>query len=79
MRIENLISARPAASTEFGSFLDFEVLTLCPIDVRALIPSILTSEERDWLNSYHARIRKILSPHLSLRAEKWLEQAVLPI
>ena len=79
VRIENLISARPAASTEFGSFLDFEVLTLCPIDVRALIPSILTSEERDWLNSYHARIRKILSPHLSLRAEKWLEQAVLPI
>ena len=79
VRIENLIAARPAASTEFGSFLDFEVLTLCPIDVRTIHSSMLTSEETDWLNSYHDRIRRILSPHLSADAQKWLEQAVLPL
>ena len=64
---------REAGQTEFGDFLKFETLTLCPIDTRCLVPSLLTIEERQWFNDYHAQVRQRLSPLLSGAALEWLQ------
>ncbi|KEZ67370.1 peptidase M24, partial [Pseudomonas syringae pv. syringae FF5] len=53
VRIENLVINQEAGKTEFGEFLRFETLTLCPIDTRCLEVSMLNAEERAWLNDYH--------------------------
>ncbi|WP_339454208.1 aminopeptidase P family protein [Pseudomonas sp. EA_5y_Pfl2_R50] len=73
VRIENLAMNREAGSSEFGEFLKFETLTLCPIDTRCLVPSLLSEEEKQWFNAYHAEVRERLSPLLEGDALKWLE------
>ncbi|WP_122663755.1 aminopeptidase P family protein [Pseudomonas viridiflava] len=72
VRIENLVINREAESTEFGDFLRFETLTLCPIDTRCLDLNALTQDERTWLNDYHAEVNKRLSPLLQGTALEWL-------
>ncbi|NHC61265.1 aminopeptidase P family protein [Paenalcaligenes suwonensis] len=74
IRIENLVVAQPALSTEFGYFLRFETLTLCPIDTRCIERSLLTQDEVQWLNSYHAEVRERLSPLLQAEALAWLQE-----
>ncbi|MFK0314457.1 aminopeptidase P family protein [Pseudomonas sp. NPDC090233] len=73
VRIENLVVNRELGKTGFGDFLNFETLTLCPIDTRCLIASMLTKEERDWLDHYHATVRHRLAPLLAGDALAWLE------
>ncbi|MGH8419760.1 MAG: aminopeptidase P family protein [Pseudomonas sp.] len=73
VRIENLVINQEAGKTEFGEFLEFETLTLCPIDTRCLETSLLTKEEREWLNDYHAQVKRRLSPLLEGAALAWLE------
>ncbi|MFS2161425.1 aminopeptidase P family protein [Pseudomonas sp. Pseusp122] len=73
VRIENLAINREAGSTEFGEFLKFETLTLCPIDTRCLELSLLTTEERAWLNDYHSQVRLRLSPLVQGAALDWLK------
>ncbi|MGR4039737.1 aminopeptidase P family protein [Pseudomonas sp. 910_21] len=73
VRIENLVLNREAGTTEFGEFLRFETLTLCPIDSRCLEPSLLTQEEREWFNAYHGDVRRRLSPLLEGAALEWLQ------
>lgn len=72
VRIENLVLNREAGSSEFGEFLAFETLTLCPIDTRCLEPSLLTQDEKDWLNAYHGEVQRRLSPLLDGAALQWL-------
>jgi Xaa-Pro aminopeptidase len=78
IRIENLVLNVPAASTavgesnEFGEFLEFETLTLCPIDTRCIERALLRSDEIDWLNRYHATVRARLAPLLAGDALAWL-------
>ncbi|MDR9754020.1 aminopeptidase P family protein [Pseudomonas sp. SZMC_28357] len=72
VRIENLVLNREAGSSEFGEFLKFETLTLCPIDTRCLEASLLTQDEKDWFNAYHAEVRERLSPLLDGAALAWL-------
>ena len=72
VRIENLVLNREAGSSEFGQFLRFETLTLCPIDTRCLETSLLTEDEREWFNGYHAEVRRRLSPLLEGPALEWL-------
>ena len=72
VRIENLAMNQVAGSSEFGEFLKFETLTLCPIDTRCLVPSLLTQEEKQWFNAYHAEVRERLSPLLEGAALEWL-------
>jgi Xaa-Pro aminopeptidase len=55
--------------------LGFETLTLAPFDQRLIVPELLTAEELEWLNAYHARVRKELSPQLKGAALKWLKAA----
>jgi Xaa-Pro aminopeptidase len=72
VRIENLAMNREAGSSEFGEFLKFETLTLCPIDTRCLDTSLLSEEEKQWFNAYHAEVRERLSPLLDGAALEWL-------
>jgi len=75
VRIENLVANQPVASpqeTEFGKFLHFETLTLCPIDTRPIDLSLMTAEEIRWLNAYHADVREKLLPLVDGEARDWL-------
>lgn len=73
VRIENLVLNREAGASEFGEFLKFETLTLCPIDTRCLEASLLTREELEWLNGYHKQVCERLSPLLEGDALAWLQ------
>ncbi|PWF55598.1 aminopeptidase P family protein [Massilia glaciei] len=74
IRLENLVANRRAQETEFGQFLAFETLTLCPIDTRLLDLALLRPDEAAWLNNYHATVRARLLPHVAGPAKAWLEQ-----
>lgn len=74
IRIENLVMNEAAGKTEFGDFLKFETLTLCPIDTRCIDLTLLRDDERAWLNDYHATVRERVSPHVSGAAKTWLEK-----
>jgi Xaa-Pro aminopeptidase len=79
VRIENLLLAVPYETNEFGEFLAFETLTLCPIDTRCLEPSLLDDAERRWLDEYHAAVRARLAPHLAGAPLDWLMRATQPL
>ncbi|MDL2284861.1 aminopeptidase P family protein [Oxalobacter sp. OttesenSCG-928-P03] len=72
IRLENLVVNRNARTTEFGEYLGFETLTLCPLDTRCMDMSLLTHAEVAWLNRYHAEVRHRLLPLLSETAKAWL-------
>jgi Xaa-Pro aminopeptidase len=73
IRIENLVYCVPGDSTEFGEFLRFETLTLCPIDARCIDLALLRADEIAWLNDYHAQVRARLAPHVTGAALAWLK------
>lgn len=76
VRIENCLLSVGAGETQFGQFLKFEPLTLCPYDRNLILPEILNEEERLWLNEYHAKVREALTPYLvSDEERKWLCEA----
>ncbi len=72
IRIENLVLNQPAFKSEFGDFLRFETLTLCPIDSRCIELELLRDDEREWLNNYHQEVRERLSPRVEGEARDWL-------
>ena len=72
VRIENTLLVTPYRETEFGQFLQFESLTLCPIDTTPIIRELLSQEEIDWLNQYHEMVFEQLSPHLEADEREWL-------
>ena len=73
IRIENLVLNRSAGTAEFGEFLRFETLTLCPIDTRCIDMALMREDEITWLNDYHAIVRARLAPHVEGAAAAWLE------
>ncbi|MET3556182.1 aminopeptidase P family protein [Burkholderia sp. 567] len=79
IRIENLVVNRAGGQTEFGDFLAFETLTLCPIDTRCVLVEMLHEEERAWLNAYHATVRERVGRHVSGDAKAWLDARAQPI
>lgn len=79
VRIENLVVNREAGNSAFGDFLNFETLTLCPIDTRCLLPELLTQEELGWLNGYHATVRERIAPLLKGDALAWLQARTAPL
>ena len=79
VRIENTLLITPYMETEFGKFLQFESLTLCPIDKSPIVKEMLLEEEIDWLNTYHQRVYDTLSPHLSEDEKMWLSDACAPL
>jgi Xaa-Pro aminopeptidase len=79
VRIENLVLNVAAPSSEFGEFLEFETLTLCPIDTRCIDFSLLRADEAQWLNRYHATVRERLAPKLDGDALAWLMVRTEPV
>jgi len=79
VRIENMLLTVPYKTTGFGSFLQFETLTLCPIDTSPVIAGMLTAEERAWLNSYHKTVFDRLAPLLADEERAWLRDATAEI
>ena len=79
VRIENLVLTVPAETTEFGEFLKFETLTLCPIDTRCIERELMSVDEIDWLNAYHAEVLRRVGPLVEGDARAWLESRTRPI
>lgn len=79
IRIENLVLAVPAETTEFGEFLEFETLTLCPIDTELVDADLLDPRERTWLDAYHATVRLRLEPLVQGAAKDWLLRHTQPL
>jgi Xaa-Pro aminopeptidase len=76
VRIENLVLNVPATTAEgggFGDFLEFETLTLCPIDTRCIDRALLRDDEVAWLNAYHATVRERLAARVGPQALAWLQ------
>lgn len=72
IRTENLVRVRESVATEFGQFLEFETLTLFPIDKNLIDPSMLTQQELNWLNNYHQEVYDKLAPMLTADEQAWL-------
>lgn len=88
IRIENLVLNVPVTpkvsptepgDPEHGDYLDFETLTLCPIDTRCIDLSLMRIDELDWLDAYHAEVLKRLSPLVTGDALTWLQTRTQPI
>ena len=79
IRCENLVLTVPAMETEFGKFYRFETLTLCPFDLSLFDTSIMTHQEIEWLNEYHARVRVSLAAELEGRPRDWLDRNTPPV
>jgi Xaa-Pro aminopeptidase len=77
IRIENLVvvtEPEDFAGSERG-MMRFETITLAPIDLELVEVSLLTDDERNWLDAYHTRVREVLSPHLDVETKAWLDHA----
>lgn len=80
VRIENTLLISHYKDTEFGKFLQFESLTLCPIDTTPVVKEELLPEEVAWLNEYHQHVYDMLAPHFDDEGDKeWLRKATMPI
>ena len=82
VRIENLVLNVAASTPEgatFDEFLEFETLTLCPIDTRCIDRSLMRADELAWLNAYHATVRERLAPRVGAAALAWLNERTAPI
>lgn len=80
IRIENLVACEPAFETEFGKFLKFRTITLCPIDTRPIKVDLLTENEKAWLNNYHSMVKATLIDLLDDESDKqWLIKATQEI
>ena len=79
IRIENLVHVVPAQKTEFGQFLQFETVTLFPIDRELIDITLLNEDEEMWIDEYHAEVVRKLSPSLTDEEVIWLENKCRPI
>jgi len=80
IRIENLVVVQEHENTEYGGqFMAFETLTVCPIDLEAIDVSLLTIEEKTWLNEYHKTVYEKLSTYLQGEELEYLKQATVVI
>ena len=79
IRCENLVLCRRAISNEFGTFLRFETLTLFPFDRKLFDLNLMTGEEIEWVDNYHARVRTLLTPGLDDEAKEWLHARTQPL
>ena len=79
VRIENTLLIKEFVETEFGKFLQMESLTLCPIDTTPIDLSMLLPEEVEWLDAYHEKVYRQLSPYLDEDERAWLLDATCPL
>lgn len=76
IRIENLVvnKIKHFEDTTYGQFLEFETLTLCPINLTCIVLDLLSHDEKAWLNQYHQTVREQLAPHLEGDVLNWLNE-----
>ena len=74
IRIENEIVVKKDVENEYGQFMKFDTVTFAPIDLDAIDPSVLTTEEKAWLNAYHQMVYENLAPHLETNEKVWLKE-----
>jgi Xaa-Pro aminopeptidase len=79
IRTENVMLVEERFTNEFGAFLGFETLSLCPVDPRAVDFALLNAEEREWLNAYHKKVYELLSPRLTRDENEWLKNITAPV
>ena len=81
IRIENLVAVteRTDRPADERPMLEFETLTLAPIERRLVVPEMLLAEELAWLDDYHARVQDAHKDVLDAETRAWLEQATRPI
>ena len=81
IRIENLVAVKELGESPDNGrkLLGFETLTLAPIDLALVEPTLLDEAETRWLDAYHARLRKELGPLLDAPSRAWLERATQPL
>ncbi|MFZ5779629.1 MAG: aminopeptidase P family protein [Pseudomonadota bacterium] len=80
IRIENLVAVREAAIDGADRrYLEFETLTLAPIDVACVDAALLTDAEKAWLDEYHRRVREVVGPQVDDATRAWLERATRPL
>jgi len=79
IRIENIIVCVEKEETAFGTFLGFETLTLCPVDISLIEMSLLDNKEKEWLNSYHRRVRDEIKPLLRKELHGFLDELTAEI
>ena len=74
IRTENMIVCVEKAKTEFGRFLGFEDLTMCPIDTSLIVTELLSAKEKNWLNNYHKMVNETLKPLLNDNLHDFLDE-----
>ena len=79
IRIENLVEVVRDEALAPRDFLRFDTLTLCPVEKRLVDPGLLATDEREWLDAYHARVLDTLGPDLDRDERAWLEGACAPL
>ena len=79
IRIENLLTVRASEVKAELDLLEFEVLTLAPIDRKLIVAEMLNDDERAWLDAYHARVRDALISKVDTDTARWLTAATAPI
>lgn len=79
IRHENLIAVREVETTDFGTFYDFETLTICPFDRQVIAEELLTDPEKEWLNKYHAWCKEKLENELEGEVKEWFLEQVKPL
>ena len=80
IRIENLVAVKESqCGSQPSNFLDFETLTIAPIDRHLIQNSLMNNDEIEWLNEYHGRVRREISPHVDNDVLVWLNSATAPL
>ena len=79
IRTENIHVVEKMEDNEYGTFLRFNTITYCPIDLDAINKDLLSKDEMDWLNNYHKEVYEILSPLLNEEEKSWLKEATISI
>ncbi|MDA3790645.1 MAG: aminopeptidase P family protein [Desulfobacula sp.] len=79
IRLENMILVDQAFENEFGTFMKFETLTNCHFERNLIDINLLSKDEKDWINTYHAKVYEKLSPSLDKDVASWLKKKTRPI
>ena len=74
IRTENELICRKGVKNEYGQFMEFETITFAPIDLDGIDPTLLSNEEKAWLNAYHQEVYEKLSPYLNEEVCEWLKE-----